>query len=169
MDTNEIYFEKVSFDEFRETFEKGCKIAPLGMAEMRKIWEAIPLPCRATAGSAGYDFFLPYEIEVLPEYPLTVPTGIRAHMPPGVVLAIVPKSGLGFKYGLRLRNSTGIVDSDYYYSSNEGHIQTKLTTEEPVRLPGGAKFMQGIFLPYLTTANDAASGVRNGGFGSTGV
>lgn len=169
MNTNEIYFEKVSFDEFRETFEKGRQIAPLGVAETRKIWEAIPLPCRATAGSAGYDFFLPYEIEVLPEYPLTLPTGIRCHMPPGVVLAIVPKSGLGFKYGLRLRNSTGIVDSDYYYSSNEGHIQAKLTAEEPVRLPGCAKFMQGIFLPYLTAANDTASGVRNGGFGSTGV
>lgn len=169
MNTDEIYFEKVSFDEFRETVEKGRLIPPPASAELYKIWEAIPLPCRATAGSAGYDFFLPYEIEVLPEYPLTVPTGIRCHMPPGVVLAIVPKSGLGFKYGLRLRNSTGIVDSDYYYSSNEGHIQAKLTAEEPVRLPGGAKFMQGIFLPYLTTANDAASGVRNGGFGSTGV
>ena len=169
MNTDEIFFEKVSFDEFRETVEKGGLIPPLASAELHKIWEAIPMPCRATAGSAGYDFFLPYEIEVLPEYPLTVPTGIRCHMPPGVVLAIVPKSGLGFKYGLRLRNSTGIVDSDYYYSSNEGHIQARLTAEEPVRLPGGAKFMQGIFLPYLTTANDAASGVRNGGFGSTGV
>ena len=42
------------------------------------------------------------------------------------VLMLYPRSGLGFKYGLNLMNQTGIVDSDFYYSDNEGHIFVKL-------------------------------------------
>ena len=169
MDTNDIYFERVSFNEFCRTAESGTMVPLPSQETLRELWEGIRLPCRATSGSAGYDFFLPYAVDVQPGYPLVVPTGIRCHMPAGVFLALLPKSGLGFKHGVRLRNSTGIVDEDFYFSANEGHIMGSLTTEEPLYLPAGAKFMQGIFLPYMVTADDHANGLRDGGFGSTGV
>ena len=58
---------------------------------------------------------------------------------------------------------------DYYFSTNEGHILAKITAKETFHLDAGSKFMQGIFLPYGTTEDDAAIGIRNGGLGSTGI
>ena len=48
------------------------------------------------------------------------PTGIRVWMEPEWVLKCYPRSGLGFKFRLQLNNTVGIIDSDYYYSDNEG-------------------------------------------------
>ncbi len=61
-----------------------------------------------------------------------VPTGIRVEMEENWVLKCYPRSGLGFKYRLQLNNTVGIIDSDYFYSDNEGFsqrsqmIQTKI-------------------------------------------
>ena len=169
MDTNEIRFEKVSFEEFNRTAYLGSRLPPPPEEEVYRIWEGIKLPQRATAGSAGYDFFLPHGIELQPGYPVVFATGIRCIMPKGIFLALFARSGLGFKYGVRLRNGTGIIDSDYCLAPNEGHIRASLTTEEPIELEAGAKFMQGIFLPYTLVNSDTADGIRTGGFGSTGV
>jgi dUTP pyrophosphatase len=72
---------------------------------------------------------------------------------------------------LRLANTVGIIDSDYYFSDNEGHIMAKIAVEgdQPVLLKVGERFMQGIFIPYGITYTDKATEVRNGGFGSTGT
>ena len=65
----------------------------------------------------------------------------------------------------------GIIDSDYYNSDNEGHIQIKMTNDskegKTVELAAGTGIAQGIFLEYGITEDDEADGVRNGGFGST--
>ena len=82
-----------------------------------------------------------------------------------------PRSGLGFKYRLRLNNTVGIIDSDYYYANNDGHIQIKLTNEsnedKTVLMEQGSAFAQGIFIPFGITTDDCAKNVRTGGFGST--
>ena len=84
----------------------------------------------------------------------------------------MPKSGLGFKYRLQLDNTIGVIDSDYYNSSNEGHIFAKITNDgrdgKTIKIGEGDGFMQAIFLPYGITYSDSAGGVRDGGFGSTG-
>ncbi len=153
-------FYKVS----RGEFEKDC--AAQGITAD---YEAVVLPSRATCGSAGYDFYLPCALSLQSGESAVIPTGIRAKIAEGWVLAIFPKSGLGFKYRLRLDNTVGIIDSDYYNSDNEGHIMAKLTNEgaKPLELPSGKGFCQGLFLPFGITEDDECDGVRNGGFGST--
>ena len=88
------------------------------------------------------------------------------------MLAVFPRSGLGFKFRLQLNNTVGIIDSDYYFSDNEGHIFVKLTNDsnegKVVDLKEGDAFAQGIFLPYGITEDDDVTASRNGGFGSTG-
>lgn len=130
------------------------------------------LPTRATAGSAGYDFRIPCDLTLAPGETVKIPTGIRAQMEDGWVLQIYPRSGLGFKFRLQLNNTVGIIDSDYYYSDNEGHILIKVTntnTEgKTLSLKAGDGFAQGIFLPFGITEDDDVCAVRNGGFGSTG-
>lgn len=162
-------FRKVSFEQYKEAY-----IDTYGEAsdrEIRKVYEEIKLPRRATSGSAGYDFFAPLALELAPGETLKVPTGIRAKMENDWVLKLYPRSGLGFKYRLQLNNTVGIIDSDYFYSDNEGHIFAKITNdtneEKTVKVPEGTGFMQGIFLEYGITIDDDVTDVRNGGFGST--
>ena len=161
-------FEKVSFDQYKNACI-GCGRSIAGISDdiLRKEWEDIKLPVRATSGSAGYDFFMPYEIDVSCA-PQSVPTGIRCQIDEGYVLICCPKSGLGCKYHMALDNTIGVIDADYYNSDNEGHIMLKFRTDVPITLSKGQKFAQGVFLPFGITDDDYADGIRNGGFGSTG-
>lgn len=138
---------------------------------MVEIYENIKLPRRATAGSAGYDFFAPVRLILEPGETLKIPTGIRVEMDPEWVLKCYPRSGLGFKYRLQLNNTVGIIDSDYFYSDNEGHMFSKITNdtneEKTIDIAQGEGFMQGIFVEYGITVDDDVTDVRNGGFGST--
>lgn len=156
-------FEKVSKAQFLE----GCK-----RADAEDIYEKILLPKRATKGSAGYDFFAPYDIDLNAGETAKIPTGIRVRIDEGWVLSLYPRSGLGFKYRLQLDNTVGIIDSDYYFSDNEGHIFAKITNDshegKTLHIPAGTGFIQGIFTEYGITEDDSASEIRNGGFGSTG-
>ncbi len=58
---------------------------------------------------------------------IKIPTGIRVEMEPEWVLKCYPRSGLGFKYRLQLNNTVGLIDSDYFYSDQEGHMFSKIT------------------------------------------
>ncbi len=136
-------------------------------------FDGIILPRRATTGSAGYDFFAPCDICLRPGETAKIPTGIRVKIENGWLLKIYPRSGLGFKFRLQLNNTVGIIDSDYYYSDNEGHIFIKITNdsneEKTVLLKKGDGFAQGIFVEYGITFDDDVTDIRNGGFGSTGA
>lgn len=164
-------FHKVSYRQFKEGFLDIFE--PLDEADLREIYHDIKLPRRATAGSAGYDFYTPFPIVLKPGQTIKIPTGIRVEMQENWVLMCYPRSGLGFKYRLQLNNTVGIIDSDYFYSDNEGHIFVKMTNDsnekKVLELEAGAGFMQGIFVEYGITMDDDVSGVRNGGFGSTGA
>ena len=162
-------FHKVSEARFAEDWKDT--FGEVSAEEVQEIYEGISLPVRATAGSAGYDFFAPVKVTLQPGETVKIPTGIRVEMEQDWVLKCYPRSGLGFKYRLQLNNTVGIIDSDYFYSDNEGHIFAKLTNDtnegKTLVIPAGPGFMQGIFVEYGITVDDAAEGVRNGGFGST--
>ncbi|MBS5398700.1 deoxyuridine 5'-triphosphate nucleotidohydrolase [[Ruminococcus] torques] len=162
-------FEKVSIEQFREGWTDA--FGEVDETELREIYEAVRLPKRATAGSAGYDFFAPARISLAPGETVKIPTGIRVWMEPEWVLKCYPRSGLGFKFRLQLNNTVGIIDSDYYYSDNEGHIFAKITNDsnegKTLEVKAGDGFMQGIFVEYGITLDDDVTEVRNGGFGST--
>ena len=71
-------------------------------------------------------FFAPFTFSLKPHEMIKIPTGICCHMERWWVLAIFPRSGLGFKYRLQLNNTVGIIDKDYDCGENEGHIFIKL-------------------------------------------
>ena len=158
-------FELVSFEQFKGGCNNMCD------KKIKQAYEDLKLPRRATKGSAGYDFYAPFDITLLPGETIKVPTGIRVSMEPNYVLKLYPRSGLGFKYRLQLNNTVGIIDSDYYYSDNEGHIFAKITNDsnegKSLYIEKGTGFMQGIFVEYFITFDDDVSDIRNGGFGST--
>lgn len=185
-----IGFEKVSFDTYKNSYEKCfCKELKHLNEEQRcnfikVIWDNIKLPKRSTIGSAGYDFYAPQLINISKHNSIIIPTGIKVHLEVntkiksvlgddmGLALIIIPRSGLGFKYGLSLSNTLGLIDSDYINSDNEGHILIKLVNDSDINdkeiiIEKDKAFAQGVIVPYFTTDDDNTTEERNGGFGST--
>lgn len=162
-------FYKVSLEQFIKDYQDTFK--ELSLDEIKHLYEDVKLPKRATKGSAGYDFFAPFEIQLKPQETIKVPTGIKVEIKDGWFLAIFPRSGLGFKYRLQLNNTVGIIDADYILSDNEGHIFLKLTNDtnenRTVSIKKGEGLAQGIFMQFGICEDDNASEIRNGGFGST--
>lgn len=179
-------FEKVSLEQFEKDLDKcyqknkfcfkhityELKIEGEIQSSLiaENIYKDIILPTRATKGSAGYDIHLPMDITLFPNETKLIPIGIKCKIKNGWFLGAFPKSGLGFKYGLRLDNTIGVIDSDYYNNSNnEGHIMVQVTnpSTETILLEKGKSICQGIFIPFGITEDDETEGIRNGGFGST--
>ena len=166
-------FYKVSFDQFKsDMLNTGIWSLRTDADEQKKVYEEIVLPRRSTFGSAGYDIRSTTNFILQPGETIVVPTGVRCAINDGWFFMIVPRSGLGFKYRLQLDNSVGIIDSDYFYADNEGHIMAKITNDsrnsKTLEVKRGDRFVQGIFVPYGITLNDEVNSNRTGGFGSSG-
>lgn len=163
-------FEKVSYEQFYNDMKEafGDKYSN---ERIEYLYNDLILPTRATAKSAGYDFKSPFNFTLEPNQTIKIPTGVRVFIEDGWVLKCYPRSGLGFKYRLQLNNSVGIIDGDYVYSDNEGHIFAKITNDtnenRTIEINQDDGFMQGIFVEFGITYDDVADGIRNGGMGST--
>lgn len=159
-------FESVSRQQFYNDMSDNFAIADV---ESENVYRNVRMPKRATSGSAGYDFYIPFNLELSAGKSVRIPTGVRCRMNPGWVLQIFPRSSLGFKYKVQLDNTVGIIDSDYYNAINEGHIIIKITnhSDTTLSLKAGDRFAQGIFVRYGITFDDETTDIRTGGFGST--
>lgn len=159
-------FLKVTYEQFRKDWIDWTVPDDI----IQSFWSDITLPKRATAESAGYDFFAPFDFCIYPRTEMTIPTGVKVKLSPGTFLMIVPRSGLGFKYQLNLANTVGIIDCDYFANTkNEGHIMVKLVNRglKECHIKKNEAFCQGIILPYGLTIDDNATQERVGGIGST--
>ena len=163
-------FHKVSFEQFAEDVRK-CGFADEYITDemIRVHYDSIKLPKRATEGSAGYDFYLPYPFHLRYGSCQTIPTGIRVDMQPGWCLVLLPRSGLGNRFGMRLKGTLGLIDCDYYFAQNQGHIYATIIADQNMCFNVGDRFMQGVFLPHGITRDDCTDGIRIGGYGSTGA
>ena len=157
-------FEKISQKQWDNDFSN--------ILEMHQVdYPKHQLPKRGSKNSAGYDFFSPIN-EIIPAHGTAkIPTGIKVYMQPDEVLMIYPRSSIGFKTNIRLSNTTGVIDSDYYNNpDNEGHMWIKFynPTNEDYNIFIGDKIAQGIFTKFLVTDDDDTDQERTGGLGSTG-
>ena len=155
-------FEKISKEQFKKDCEDNFVFID---------YDEIILPKRATAKSAGYDVYSLFTFTLQPNEEIKIPTGIKTYMQDDEVLKAFPRSGHGFKYYIRLANTIGIIDADYFNNEgNEGHIWVKLRNEgiKPFSVKQGDAICQFIFQKYLLADNDSFDGeTRIGGFGST--
>jgi dUTP pyrophosphatase len=151
-------FEKVSLEEYSKTRNASE-------------YQDIVIPKRGTYNSAGYDFYMPYDLELSPYQSAVISMGIRAFMGENEVLLLFIRSSMGIRNGIRLQNQVGVIDSDYYGNpKNEGHIMIAIenTKDEPVILKKHDRVVQGIFLNYLKADNEEfPESTRQGGIGST--
>ena len=132
--------------------------------------EDIILPKRQTSKSSGYDFYLPYDVEIKKGSQVLICTGVKVKLEDDEFLGIFIRSSMGIKKGLNLSNQVGIIDSDYYGNiDNDGHIMISIRNvgSSDVALKKGDRIAQGIIMKYFTTSDDDVNITREGGFGST--
>lgn len=154
-------FEVISINQFNKDFK-----------DTDTKYEDIIIPKRSTKFSAGYDFYMPYDLTIKKNEVVLIPTGIKVMLNSDEFLGIYIRSSLGFKYNLRMCNQVGIIDSDYYNnSSNEGHIFVKLKNEgdNDIILKKYDRYVQGIIQKYYIVDNEKEiEDIRVGGIGSSG-
>ena len=129
------------------------------------------LPTRATAKSAGHDFFLKEDITIKPGKAVFQYTDVKCRLNRDEVLLLFVRSSIGIKQHLMLANGTGVIDADYYGNAdNDGNIGLTLYNygSKTVELKAGEKIMQGVIVDYKISDNDCVTTGRYGGFGSTG-
>lgn len=162
-------FKKVSFEQFYR--DSRNLMYDYTEEEIAHVYASIKLPQRATSGSAGYDFYTPYEVVLHPHDKVIVPSGIRCGIKEGYMMLGVVRSSMGIKNDINLSNTCMVLDSDYYYADNEGHIMIALRNMRDylVRCSAGERIMQGVFLPFGITTDDDVEEKRTGGIGSTHV
>ena len=138
------------------------------MRKFRRLNQCIEteLPRRATKYSAGYDFYAAVSAEIKPGEKYVIPTNTAVEMDEDDVLLIFPRSSYAIKFGLDLVNSVGVIDADY---KDQIFICYRNTGDEPFFIKRGDRIAQGVFVKFLKTDDDSASGERRGGVGSTGV
>lgn len=135
--------------------------------------QKIELPKRATKLSAGYDLASAEEVLIKPGEIKLIPTGLRVKMLDNEVMLVFPRSSLALKKGLMMSNGVGVIDADYYFADNEGHIAIPVINikKESVLINKGERVAQGIFTNYFKTVDDESNEIsqRLGGFGSSGI
>lgn len=130
----------------------------------------IKMPVRATKHSAGYDFYSPIDITIMPQTMQMIWTDIKAEFNTDEVLLLCVTSGMG-KNGIMVANTLGVIDCDYYSNAgNDGNLGFRLYnySNVPYVIKAGDKIGQGVFVKYLTVDNEEEiTNERVGGFGST--
>jgi dUTP pyrophosphatase len=130
----------------------------------------LPLPARATEGSAGFDLASAEDGELRPGERRLFATGWAVAIPAGYEIQIRPRSGLALKHGITLPNTPATIDSDY-----RGELKVALINlgTEPFRVSRGMRIAQMVVsrveaaeFRLVSTLSPTSRG--EGGFGSTG-
>jgi dUTP pyrophosphatase len=138
-----------------------------------RIGTDLPLPKRATAGSAGLDLraCIDAPLELRPGVAELIPTGVAIHLAdPSLAALIVPRSGLGHKHGIVLGNLVGLIDSDY---QGELMISCWNRGTKAFRIEPGERIAQLVVVPVVPVEFEVVESFaesRRGsrGFGHTG-
>ena len=138
------------------------------MVERLPEFAAVPLPTRATPGSACFDLAAAESAVLVRGRVTLVRTGLSMRAPAGTFLEVRPRSGLASR-GVMMANAPGTIDRDY-----AGEVRVPLTYlfDGEYRIEAGDRIGQ-VRLVEETPARFRAgrvewTGGRTGGFGSTG-
>lgn len=128
------------------------------------------LPSYESAGAACFDIASIDTVPLLPGRAHIYSTGLAFEVPPGYVMQLFSRSGMGFSKDTRLANCVGIVDSDY-----RGEVKVKLRNDgkEVINVRAGDRIAQGMLVKIdqwaFEEVEDLSSTERGeAGLGSTG-
>lgn len=139
---------------------------------IKRLKESAIIPTRGSKKAAGYDLYACCDdvVVIEPHKTEKIGTGLAIQPPKRYFGAIMARSGLATKYGLRPANCTGVCDEDY---TGEYIVALHNDTDYPQVINPGDRIAQLVFLPYINVEFYEVDELDNtergdGGFGSTG-
>lgn len=152
----------------------GCTNPKPIEVKIKKMYKDAVIPEQATSGSAGFDLRVYLKstksLLIQPNQTFKLSTGLHFELPEGYVMMIYPRSSTGIKKGLMLKNTVGVLDSDY-----RGECFLFLTNigNEDVLITHNERLCQAVIMPYpkviFTEVEELSETKRgSGGMGSTG-
>lgn len=142
------------------------------MIKIKRINPTAKLPTRGSEDAAGFDIYLPHDVGLHAYFSEHVMLGFATELPKGYCALLIPRSGVGSKKGLGLRNTIGLIDSDY-----RGEWQARLVIDgeqDFIHLKEGERILQAVIVKHenlklveVDQLDDTPRG--EGGFGSTGL
>ena len=162
-----------------EDFYDEVEGQPTTTVKVKKLFKDVQLPLIATDGSAGADlraYLYDDEINdkvtkiiVFPNREVKIHTGLCFQLPKGTAMLLLPRSSMGIKKDLVLKNTIGLLDCDY---TGECLIFLKNVGDTPVAIEQGERLVQALIIPYVKPnfieveeLDETERGA--GGFGST--
>ena len=140
--------------------------------QIKKLRENAKLPMRGSKAAAGYDLYacMDAPVTIKAHETAMIPTGLSMAIPEGYFGAVVARSGLASREGLRPANCIGVCDSDY---RGEYTVALHNDSEQERCIEPGDRIAQLVILPFLAAdfeeVNELSETERgSGGFGSTG-
>ena len=141
---------------------------------IKKLREDAIIPYRGSDAAAAYDLAIPSETPefvINPGETIKIEMGFATELPRSWHVRIFPRSGLAIKRGLRLANSTAIIDEDY---RGEYIVALHNDGDVPQHLKGGERIAQMVIEPsyeiWFNEVAELSETVRGtGGLGSTGT
>ena len=131
------------------------------------------VPEYSTPGAAALDIFMPQAGRCDSQRATKVALGFSAAVPPGHVALLLPRSGVGFKHGLEVNNTCGVIDEDYrgeWFAS----LRLKSTANNaPLQWEAGDRLLQVVIVPVLRVIPQVVTELDTtdrglAGLGSTG-
>ena len=137
---------------------------------LKKLHEDLIMPIKSTKGAGAFDIYMPDGGTAQGVRPTKVALGFAAEVPQGYVALIVPRSGVGAKFGVELNNTCGVIDSDY-----RGQWFAALRTKDgmPYMWAAQERVLQFLIIPVLDVQLELVDELEStdrgdGGFGSSG-
>ncbi len=138
-----------------------------------RIGTEFPLPGYATDGSAGLDLRACVESKLLLKAGAVelIATGLAVYIAdPGLAGLLLPRSGLGHKYGIVLGNLVGLIDSDY---QGQLYVSCWNRSSTDYEIEAGDRLAQMVIVPVIQATFEVVDEFSrtdrgSGGFGSSG-
>lgn len=122
--------------------------------------------------SAGADIRCLDAVIIPPDTTHIISTGLAVALPPRTAMMVLPRSGLSVKTDFHIKNSPGLIDSDY--RGEVKIIAKNMSHRWPCSFAAGDRIAQVVVVPYIPVryieVEDLPETDRGeNGFGSTGV
>ncbi len=151
---------------------ENCKCKQPRTIKYKRENKKLPALHRDNPLNAGFDLFvnIPAPMEIKPGEVVFVSLNIATEIPEGMVGLVFQRSSTYRKWGLKLTNGVGVIDSLYRGDKDIWGAEFKNESEKVVTLNPGDKVCQAIFLSLPDVELKEVKYLGNkdrGGFGTS--
>lgn len=137
--------------------------------KVKKVSPTATMPTYGSKGAACFDLYA--DTIEMKMWGAMIGTGLSFEVPEGHVMMVYSRSGHGVNHGVVLRNSTGVIDSDY-----RGEVMVALTCtsrDSGLAVNPCDRIAQAMIVPveqstFVEVDELSETDRGDGGFGSTG-